>query len=68
MIRLTFLNILKGLLAYITCEKMKKILISFTERQYILLHDEKKQTGCSIGSIIRNSFEDHLRQKGRKSG
>ena len=46
---------------------MQKIPISFTKRQYKLLHDEKKKTGCSIGSIVRMSVEDHFRQQDGKS-
>jgi len=42
---------------------MKKILISITERQHKKLHNEKKLTGCSMGSIIRTSIEDHFRKK-----
>lgn len=42
---------------------MKKIPIAFTERQYNLLHDEKKKSGCSIGSIIRASLEKHFREQ-----
>jgi len=40
---------------------MKKIPVSFTERQYILLNKEKKITGCSIASIIRNSIEQYFK-------
>jgi len=43
---------------------MKKILISFTKRQYDLLHDEKKKTGCSIGSIVRTTIENHFKKRG----
>jgi hypothetical protein len=47
---------------------MKKIGIFFTERQHTLLKKEKKKTGCSIGSIVRNLIEEHFKkQKGRKS-
>jgi hypothetical protein len=41
---------------------MKKILISFTLRQYKILHDEKEKTGCSIGSIVRIALEHHFQK------
>ena len=44
---------------------MKKILISVTTRQYDLLHDEKKKTGCSIGAIVRIALETHFQKRGK---
>ena len=42
---------------------IKQTSIGFNERQYKLLHKEKKRTGCSIGSIVRTSIEDHFQKK-----
>lgn len=42
---------------------MRIIPINFTEQQYKLLIEEKKHTGCSMGSIIRMMITRHFNQQ-----
>lgn len=43
---------------------MKSTLIQLTEDQYIFLNEQKKKSGCSIASQIRQILCDHIRTRG----
>ena len=43
---------------------MKKILINVTEKQHQKLKEESNETGCSVGSIIRNVVYNHYKSQG----
>jgi len=39
---------------------MKQIALSFTENQYKQLKKQSKETGCSMGSIVRTVLSEHF--------
>lgn len=46
---------------------MKQIPISFTQGQYDALKKRSSETGCSMGSIIRNLLADYFLKQERKA-